>query len=59
MRRLAAQGVTLKIVTPRHTRSCFDEVPLGVNLYGTRTEEFKRKGALRSTGFPSNYRSLR
>ena len=46
MRRLAAQGVSLKnsySLTIQAVAS--DEVPLGLNLYGTRTEEFKKKGA--------------
>ena len=46
MRRLAAQGVTLKNSYSLAIQGvASDEVPLGVNLYGTRTEEFKRKGA--------------
>ena len=46
MRRLAAQGVSLKnsySLTIQAVAS--DEVSLGLNLYGTRTEEFKKKGS--------------
>jgi iron(III) transport system substrate-binding protein len=46
MRRLAAQGVNLKnsySLTIGAVAS--DEVPLGLNVYGTRTEEFKKRGA--------------
>jgi len=46
MRRLSAQGVTLKNSYSLAIQAvASDEVPLGVNLYGTRTEEFKKKGA--------------
>jgi iron(III) transport system substrate-binding protein len=46
MRRLAAQGVNLKnsySLTIGAVAS--DEVSLGLNVYGTRTEEFKKRGA--------------
>jgi iron(III) transport system substrate-binding protein len=46
MRRLAAQGVSLKNSNTLSLQAvASDEVPLGLNLYGTRTEEFKKKGA--------------
>jgi iron(III) transport system substrate-binding protein len=46
MRRLAAQGVSLKNSNTLSLQAVVsDEVPLGLNLYGTRTEEFKKKGA--------------
>jgi len=46
MRRLAAQGVGLRDgYTLAVQGIASGEVPLGLNLYGTRTEEFKRKGA--------------
>ena len=46
MRRLAAQGVVLKNSYSLAIQGiASNEVPLGVNLYGTRTEEFKKKGA--------------
>jgi len=46
MRRLAAQGVVLKTSYSLAIQGiASNEVPLGVNLYGTRTEEFKKKGA--------------
>jgi len=46
MRRLAAQGVSLKNSYSLAIQAvASDEVPLGLNLYGTRTEEFKKKGA--------------
>jgi iron(III) transport system substrate-binding protein len=46
MRRLAAQGVVLRDgYTLAVQGVASGEVPLGLNLYGTRTEEFKKKGA--------------
>ena len=46
MRRLAAQGVLLKNSYSLAIQAiASDEASLGVNLYGTRTEEFKKKGA--------------
>jgi len=46
MRRLAGQGVSLKNSYSLAIQAvASDEVPLGLNLYGTRTEEFKKKGA--------------
>jgi iron(III) transport system substrate-binding protein len=46
MRRLAAQGVGLRDGYTLAVQSVASgEVALGLNLYGTRTEEFKRKGA--------------
>jgi iron(III) transport system substrate-binding protein len=46
MRRLAAQGVLLKNSYSLSIQAiASNELPLGVNLYGTRTEEFKKKGA--------------
>jgi iron(III) transport system substrate-binding protein len=46
MRRLAAQGVLLKdSYTLAIQAVASDEVPLALNVYGTRTEEFKKKGA--------------
>jgi len=46
MRRLAAQGVLLKDSYSLAIQAvASDEVPLGLNVYGTRTEEFKKKGA--------------
>jgi iron(III) transport system substrate-binding protein len=46
MRRLAAQGVNLRDgYTLAVQGVASGEVPLGLNLYGTRTEEFKKKGA--------------
>ncbi|MEX0806060.1 MAG: extracellular solute-binding protein [Candidatus Binatia bacterium] len=46
MRRLAAQGVGLRDgYTLAIQGIASGEVPLGLNLYGTRTEEFKKKGA--------------
>jgi iron(III) transport system substrate-binding protein len=46
MRRLAAQGVGLRdSYTLAVQGVASGEVPLGLNLYGTRTEEFKKKGA--------------
>jgi iron(III) transport system substrate-binding protein len=46
MRRLAAQGVVLKNSYSLAIQAiASDEVSLGINLYGTRTEEFKKKGA--------------
>jgi len=46
MKRLAAQGVTVKNSYSLAIGAvASDEVPLGLNLYGTRTEEFKKKGA--------------
>ena len=46
MRRLAAQGVGLRDgYTLAVQGIASGEVPLGINLYGTRTEEFKKKGA--------------
>jgi iron(III) transport system substrate-binding protein len=46
MRRLATQGVVLKNSYSLAIQAvASDEVALGVNLYGTRTEEFKKKGA--------------
>jgi iron(III) transport system substrate-binding protein len=46
MRRLAAQGVSLKNSYSLAIQAvASDEVPLGLNVYGTRTEEFKKKGA--------------
>jgi iron(III) transport system substrate-binding protein len=46
MRRLATQGAVLKNSYSLAIQAvASDEVALGVNLYGTRTEEFKKKGA--------------
>jgi len=46
MRRLAAQGVSLKNSYSLAIQAvASDEVALGLNVYGTRTEEFKKKGA--------------
>ncbi|HEY6363319.1 MAG TPA: extracellular solute-binding protein [Candidatus Binatia bacterium] len=46
MRRLAAQGVGIRdSYTLAVQGVASGEVPLGLNLYGTRTEEFKKKGA--------------
>ena len=46
MRRLAAQGVSLKNSYSLAIGAvASDEVPLGLNVYGTRTEEFKKRGA--------------
>jgi iron(III) transport system substrate-binding protein len=46
MRRLAAQGVALKNSYSLAIGAvASDEVPLGLNVYGTRTEEFKKRGA--------------
>ena len=46
MRRLAAQGVGVRDGYTLAVQSVASgEVPLGLNLYGTRTEEFKKKGA--------------
>jgi iron(III) transport system substrate-binding protein len=46
MQRLAAQGVALKNSYSQAIQAiASDEAPLGINLYGTRTEEFKKKGA--------------
>jgi len=46
MRRLAAQGVSLRESYSLAIQGiASSEIPLGVNLYGTRTEEFKKKGA--------------
>jgi iron(III) transport system substrate-binding protein len=46
MRRLAAQGVVLKNSYSLAIQAvASDEVALGLNVYGTRTEEFKKKGA--------------
>jgi iron(III) transport system substrate-binding protein len=46
MRRLAAQGVSLKNSYSLAIQAvASDEVPLGLNVYGTRTEEFKKRGA--------------
>ncbi len=46
MRRLAAQGVGIRDgYTLAVQGVASGEVPLGLNLYGTRTEEFKKKGA--------------
>ena len=46
MRRLAAQGVGIRDgYTLAVQGVASGEVPLGLNLYGTRTEEFKKKAA--------------
>jgi iron(III) transport system substrate-binding protein len=46
MRRLAVQGVGIRDgYTLAVQGVASGEVPLGLNLYGTRTEEFKKKGA--------------
>lgn len=46
MRRLAAQGVGIRDgYTLAVQGVASGEVPLGLNLYGTRTEEFKKKSA--------------
>ena len=46
MRRLAAQGVSLKNSYSLAIQAvASDEAALGLNVYGTRTEEFKKKGA--------------
>jgi len=46
MRRLAAQEVSLKDSYSLAIQGISSgEIPLGVNLYGTRTEEFKKKAA--------------
>ena len=46
MRRLAAQGVSLKNSYSLAIQAvASEEVPLGLNVYGTRTEEFKKRGA--------------
>lgn len=46
MRRLAAQGVDLRnSFTLAVQGVASGEIPLGMNLYGTHTEEFKKKGA--------------
>jgi iron(III) transport system substrate-binding protein len=46
MRRLAAQGVGIRDgYTLAVQGVASGEVPLGLNLYATRTEEFKKKGA--------------
>jgi iron(III) transport system substrate-binding protein len=46
MRRLAAQGVVLKNSYSLAIQAvASDEVALGLNVYGTRIEEFKKKGA--------------
>jgi iron(III) transport system substrate-binding protein len=46
MRRLAAQGVVIRdSYTLAVQGVASGEVPLGLNLYRTRTEEFKKKGA--------------
>lgn len=46
MRRLAAQGVDLRSsFTIAIQGIAAGEIPLGMNLYGTHTEEFKKKGA--------------
>ena len=46
MRRLAAQGVELRDSYTLAVQGITSgEIPLGLNLYGTRTEEFKKKGA--------------
>jgi iron(III) transport system substrate-binding protein len=46
MRKLAAQGVEVRdSYTLAVQGVASGEVPLGLNLYGTRTEEFKKKGA--------------
>ena len=46
MRRLAAQGVALKNSYSLAIQAvASDEAALGLNVYGTRTEEFKKKGA--------------
>ncbi len=46
MRRLAAQGVQLRKGSSLAIQLiAAGEVPLGMNLYGTRTEEFKKRGA--------------
>src|ERR1700757_2786437 len=45
MRRLAAQGVVLKNSYSLAIQAvASDEVALGLNVYGTRTEDFKKKG---------------
>ena len=46
MRRLGAQGVDLRnSFTLAVQGVASGEIPLGMNLYGTHTEEFKKKGA--------------
>ncbi len=46
MRRLAAQGVDLRnSFTFAVQGIASGEIPMGMNLYGTHTEEFKKKGA--------------
>ena len=46
MRRLAAQGVDLRSsYTLAIQGIASGEIPMGVNLYGTHSEEFKKKGA--------------
>ena len=46
MRRLSAQGVELRnSFTLAVQAVASGEIPLGMNLYGTHTEEFKKKGA--------------
>jgi iron(III) transport system substrate-binding protein len=46
MRRLAAQGVELRKGSSLAVQLvAAGEVPLGMNLYGTRAEEFKKRGA--------------
>ena len=46
MRRLAAQGVDLRSsFTTAVQGIAAGEIPLGMNLYGTHTEEFKKKHA--------------
>ena len=46
MRRLGTQGVDLRnSFTLAVQGVASGEIPLGMNLYGTHTEEFKKKGA--------------
>lgn len=46
MRRLADQGVVLRNGATLATQGIASgEIPMGMNLYGTRAEEFKKKGA--------------
>ena len=46
LRRLAAQGVVLRNgATLAIQGIASGEIPMGMNLYGTRAEEFKKKGA--------------
>ena len=46
MRRLAGQGAELRTGgTATIQAITAGEIPMGINLYGTRAEEFKRKGA--------------